>query len=280
MRTLIIVLTMSCWSLTAGAQVNPNVYSHRVGAYEIVLLAENQGTGNTGILVGATPEMLQKAIPNGTYPNAVNAFLVKTPTQNILFDTGFGRNLEANLAAVNVKPEQIDLLVITHMHGDHIGGMLKDGKKAFPNAQLVLSDIEKEYWIDNQKNEGAIRAYEAYKGDVKLIEPELADKKTADGLFFFEAYGHTPGHIACLIKSGADELLIWGDLAHAMAIQMPFPEVSVRYDSDPAEAAESRKQLLKYVAAHQIPIAGMHVAYPGMGKITAAGTGYVFTPMR
>ncbi|MDR0893728.1 MAG: MBL fold metallo-hydrolase [Prevotellaceae bacterium] len=257
------------------------IYTHQVGAYEIVVLPENQGQGNPSILIDATPEMLAQAIPDGTYPNAVNAFLVKTPAGNVLFDTGFGRNLTRNLAAAGVKPEDIGTLVITHAHGDHIGGMLTaDGQRAFPRARLILSDTEKTYWVDTQKQEAATRAFNAYKENVQLVTPgKIEEPAGGDGIFYLAAPGHTPGHIVCLLRSKGEQLLIWGDLAHAMAIQMPFPQVSVRYDTDPVLAAKSRQEILKFVAEHHIPIAGMHVAFPGMGKIENNGKGgYRFIP--
>jgi glyoxylase-like metal-dependent hydrolase (beta-lactamase superfamily II) len=223
--------------------------------------------------------MLQQAIPDGSYPNAVNAFLVKTPTELILFDTGFGRNLKDNLAKRHVKPKDITKLVITHMHGDHIGGMLNKGKAAFPNAKLVLSEAEKKYWVDERQDKAAVDAYNAYK-EVELVKPQSIDQPLHDGINYIAAYGHTPGHIAILLKSEDYQFMLWGDLAHAMDIQMPFPEVSVRYDSDPVQAAEARRQLLKYAAEHRIPVAGMHIAYPGMGTIKAQDRGYKFTPLR
>ncbi|MDR1004664.1 MAG: MBL fold metallo-hydrolase [Prevotellaceae bacterium] len=281
-KNVISLMMLLCVPLAGSAQeaASAAIRTHKVGAYEVVLLPENQGKGNPSILVGATPEMLAQAIPDGTYPNAVNAFLVKTPGGNILFDTGFGRNLKQNLAAAGVKPEEIGTLVITHAHGDHIGGMLAaDGQRAFPRARLIMSDIEKRYWVDTQKQEGAVRAFNAYKDNVQLVSPEEIGEKQGDGIFYLATYGHTPGHIACLLRSGNEQLLIWGDLAHAMAVQMPFPQVSVTYDTDPALAARSREQILKFVAAHRIPVAGMHIASPGMGTITSNGKGgYWFLP--
>ncbi|MDR0977083.1 MAG: MBL fold metallo-hydrolase [Prevotellaceae bacterium] len=277
----IITLALAAMPALASAQqpASPTTFTHRIGAFEITVLPENQGTGNASILVDATPEMLAKAIPDGSYPNAVNAFLVKTPTGNILFDTGFGRNLTENLAAVGVKPADIGTLVITHMHGDHIGGMLRDGKAAFPNAKLVLADVEKQYWVDKEQNKGAVDAYRAY-GKVELVHPQSLEAPLRDGLTYIAAYGHTPGHTAIMLQSDGQRLLIWGDLAHAMAVQMPYPQVSVRYDSDPAQAAEARQAILGYVAERGIPIAGMHVAFPGMGSIERQGNGFSFTPFK
>jgi len=103
------------------------------------------------------------------------------------------------------------------------------------------------------------------------------------GVSAIAAYGHTPGHTMFLVESGGKKLLVWGDLTHAMAIQMPRPSVSVTYDSDPVAAAEARKEVLKYVSENKIPVAGMHVAYPGVGGVETDPEnpgGYKFIPIK
>jgi len=134
-----IILVIGFAPMVISAQENPNIFTYRMGSAEVCLLSEGQDVGNTGIFVGATPEMIQKAVPNGTYPRSCNAFLVRTSGKNILVDTGFGRNLSENLKSFGVTQEQIDAVLITHVHGDHIGGMIKDDKSAFPNAELYIS---------------------------------------------------------------------------------------------------------------------------------------------
>ncbi len=99
-----------------------------------------------------------------------------------------------------------------------------------------------------------------------------------DGIFAIEAFGHTPGHTVFLVVSGGEKLLVWGDIAHAMAVQMPRPEISVRYDVDPDAARASRLKILEYAATNRIPVAGMHIPYPGVGTVEKAAQGYKFTP--
>ncbi|MDR0988523.1 MAG: MBL fold metallo-hydrolase [Prevotellaceae bacterium] len=294
MKKTLSTLLLAAAPLAAGAQeaAAPALFSYKVGAYEVMLLPETQGRGNASILIGATPGMMAETMPEGTYPNAVNAFAVKTPGSGILlFDTGFGRHLFEHLSQVGIAPEAIDTLVITHLHGDHIGGMLVGGKRAFPRARLLLSEVEKNYWVDRQQQAAATKAVEAYAANTTLLMPqsleELAalletagDVRMKDGLYWVAAPGHTPGHTVCLLQSEGSRLLIWGDLAHAMAVQMPYPEVSVRYDTDPAMAAATRKHILHLAAKHQIPVAGMHIAYPGIGTIEENGAGgYRFLPV-
>ncbi len=263
------------------AQSNENVFTTRVGTFQVSLLSEGQGQGNPRILIGATPDMMDKAIPDGTFANATNAFLVRTPQQIILVDAGYGRSLFDNLAFLGVKPEDINTVLITHMHGDHIGGMLREGKPAFPNATVYISAPEHNYWAAIEG--GAKNVIEVYKDKLQLFDPEEAGHEESallPGIYGIASYGHTPGHTSFLVKSEGEQLLIWGDLTHAMAIQMPYPQVAVTYDTHPEQAIEYRKQLLEYVTAGRMPIAGMHIAYPGIGTVTEAGTGYLFTPAR
>ncbi len=250
-------------------------FEYRVGDIRVILLSEGQGSGNTGVLVEAPADVARYLSPEGTFPNATNAFVVASPRETILFDAGVGRRLADNLTAVGVSAP--DVIYLTHMHGDHIGGLLTAGAKAFPNASLRLSAGEAAHWT-------------AQQGDAKtvldLYKPQAVELYTLenlptgrDGVFAIEAPGHTPGHTVFLLVWGDARLLIWGDITHAMAVQMPRPEVSVRYDSDPDTARESRMKILEWVAANRIPVAGMHIPFPGIGMVEKAAEGYKFIPV-
>jgi glyoxylase-like metal-dependent hydrolase (beta-lactamase superfamily II) len=224
--------------------------------------------------------MLQKYLPDRTFQSEVNAFLIRTPDKNILIDAGLGRNLLDNLQSLDVSPGQINIILLTHMHGDHIGGLLRDGKPVFPNAEMYLSQPEYDHWSKSE-NKQALNVLSAYKNKLKLFIPEELGSKKANLFAGFQGiadYGHTPGHTAYLIESGSARLLIWGDLAHVMAVQMPHPEIAVTYDSNPKQAIEYRRKILKYVVKNNIPVAGMHIVSPAIGDVIAEGTGYEFTP--
>jgi len=274
---LIICLT----TVIASAQVPPNVFTYKLGAIEVCLLSEGQGTGNSKIFVGATPEMIQKCLPEGTYPNSCNAFLVRMPGKNVLVDAGYGRNLFDNLKSLGVAPEQVDAVLITHVHGDHLGGMLIDDKAAFPKAELYISAAEHEF---SANNAGARKVIEAYQSRLRLFQPKEIDAQPDllfAGIRAVAAFGHTPGHTLYMIESGNEKLLIWGDLTHAMAIQMPYPQVAMTYDVNNATAIAARQKVLEYVAANKISVAGMHTAFPGMGKLEKVSDGgYKFTPFQ
>lgn len=277
------------------AQEMNDRFTYKIGEFEVNLLSEVQQKGATKILIGATPEMLQQCVPDGTFPNAVNAYLLRVSGKNILVDTGYGKKLFDNLKSLGVTPDQIDIVLLTHMHGDHIGGMFRDGQLAFPNADIYLPQPEYDYWMDDKTMNsfpedrrggftGARKVIDAYKSKLRLFVPVRFEDNlpgVLPGIHGIEAYGHTPGHTMYLLESNNDKLLIWADLIHAMAIQMPYPQVAVTYDTDPSEAIVSRKKTLEYVSEHKIPVAGMHVAFPGSGKVTAVSSGgYLFIPMK
>ncbi|MDR1620741.1 MAG: MBL fold metallo-hydrolase [Synergistaceae bacterium] len=284
---------------SAGAQAaeHPNLYTYKVGAFQVSLLSEGQSDGSGSNLIGADEAAMKKYVfgADGTYPTAVNAFLVRTPERLILVDAGFGRALFSNLKSLGVEPEQIDAVLLTHMHGDHIGGLLIDGKAAFPKADLYLARQERDYWTSGEimktfpedrqggfKN--AQKALEAYGEAVRTFEPSELNsdhEPLLPGIAAIAAFGHTPGHTLYMVESEGAKLLIWGDLTHAMSIQMPIPQVAMTYDVDPQMAVASRLAVLKYVTdgKGKIPVAGMHIPYPGIGEVAPdpAG-GYQFTP--
>ncbi|MDR1552048.1 MAG: MBL fold metallo-hydrolase [Prevotellaceae bacterium] len=267
-------------------QENVNIFKFTVGNFEVTTLSEGQQKSGSSILIGTSPEMIKKYAPDGTYPSACNAFLVQTTDKTILVDAGFGRNLFDNLESQNVSAEKVDIILLTHMHGDHTGGLLRDGKVTFPNAQLYIAQAEHDYWmtVDSRGSVQARNIIEAYKSQLHLFTPvdfENTSTELISGVQAIAAYGHTPGHTAYLLKSDNAQFLIWGDLTHAIAIQMPHPEISVTYDVNPNEAALTRKKTLEYVEKNKIPVAGMHIAFPAMGNIKASAVeGYEFEPLQ
>ena len=292
MKNLLIIVVVGMGVNVGGvfAQETKTVFSYKVGNNEIYLLSEGQQDGNTGILIGATDEMLQKALPNGSFTTATNAFFVRLSGKNILIDAGFGRNLFDNLQSIGVAAEQIDAVLITHCHGDHIGGLLRDGKASFPNATLYLPQREYDFWTSdeamNKASENhqsgflyARSVFQAYQDRLQLFTPNEIGKD-ANMLFpdlqAIEAYGHTPGHTLYLVGDGEQQLLIWGDLTHVLPVQMLYPQLAVTYDVAPEQAVAARMKILEYVSKNNIPIAGMHIAFPGMGYVKG---GYMFIPL-
>jgi glyoxylase-like metal-dependent hydrolase (beta-lactamase superfamily II) len=257
------------------------VFSFRIGKYEVIMMVEAQREGNTSILVGADNAILERYIPETGFMHSTNVFLIKTPDQNILVDTAFGGFTE-KMKKMGVEPDQIDVVLITHLHGDHFGGLQKDGQAVFPKAKIYLSSRELEYFTKTQVNNGAVAALAPYGTKVAVFEPaELGSalSEIVPGISPIAAYGHTPGHTIFLVENGKDKLLITGDFLHIALVQFPVPDISATYDMDQGAAAAIRRQIMDYAAKNKIPVGGMHMVYPAVGTVEADGTGYKFTPM-
>ena len=273
MNKFLTFLALSCLSLLISStcfsesiDTTPPIKTIGIGEFEIHILSEGDRPGKIEVLLNPDPENLTKYLPEGKYTSTVNAFLIITPDKKILIDTGLGKQLPNQLEKLATTPEEIDIILLTHLHGDHIGGLIKDGEKRFPNAQIYLSQKEWDYWKD--KNPAPVLA--PYASQMNLFDPSDLNAELIpllEGITGIATYGHTPGHTSFLIESQHEQLLIWGDITHAMAIQIPVPEQAVTYDLDPIQAIASRKAILQFVSENNIPIAGAHIAYPGFGFV-------------
>ena len=268
--------TINSDSASIKLYAQKNVLSS-IGKFEIFSLTEREGVGNVNILIDPPADVLQKFAPDSTFANSVRAFLIKTDKEIYLVDTGFGRDIFSQMDSLGVSPDMVTSVLITHMHGDHIGGLLINGKPTFPNAKIVVSAKEFEYWTsktemtklpENRRGNFTIaqKIFDLYGPRVHVQQPAMlaldgnnSYQDFPDGIQMIAAYGHTPGHVMYLVKDGAQELLIWGDLMHAYGIQTAHPEISVKYDIDPVMASQTRIQVLRYTKAKNIPAIGMHM---------------------
>jgi glyoxylase-like metal-dependent hydrolase (beta-lactamase superfamily II) len=264
-----------------------SVFTWKTGGFEVNMLVETRSVGRPSILLGVSPAQLAEYFPDGTYQSEVNTFLIRGNGHTVVVDTGFGGAIFENMKQLGVKPEDVDAVLLTHMHGDHIGGLQKDGKSLFPKARIYLAKQEKDYWVDASANAaanaGARAALAPYGAKVETFNPGNISGGAPEilpGITAAAAFGHTPGHTVFLLESNGEKLLIWGDLMHVQGIQFPLPDTSVSYDTDPVAAAAVRKQILDYAVKNNVPIAGMHLAYPALGRVEAAGAGYRFVPAK
>jgi len=232
--------------------------------------------------------------PTGEIPIPVNAFLVNTGDRLILIDAGNALNygptmghLPDALKAADIEPEQIDAVLVTHVHPDHTNGLLTDkGARAFPKAELVMQKAEHDFWNDADKLNGAspvmkrlldmaLPVFKPYTKQTRLFEGAV---DLFPGVRSVPLFGHTPGHTGYMITSGADSLFVWGDIVHFAPFQFAQPEWSIVYDRNPEAAIATRKRTLDMVATDKIAVVGVHLPFPGKGHVVKAGSGYQFVP--
>ncbi|MFK7752387.1 MAG: MBL fold metallo-hydrolase [Sedimentitalea sp.] len=207
--------------------------------------------------------------------------LIDTGPELVLFDTGLGQGgiLKA-LAEAGVSPDAIDVVVITHMHPDHIGGMMSDGKPTFPNARYVTGSSEYNFWaaMDAGNRVGDLVA--------KNVTP-LAEKMTfiedggsvASGVTAMAAFGHTPGHMTYMLESGGRQLVLTADLANHYVWSFARPDWAFSFDADPAAATASRRKILGMLAADKIPMIGYHMPFPAAGFVEPRQDGFRYVPV-
>jgi glyoxylase-like metal-dependent hydrolase (beta-lactamase superfamily II) len=238
-------------------------------------------------------EALHRAAFRAVPPRlAVNAFLLHLPDRLVLVDGGCGANmgptlgrLAGNLAAIGVAPEDIDTILVTHLHPDHVGGLVDgSGQAVFPKAELVVHAVDATYWSDDkvlaQTTEEQDRQFvllsratlAAYRDRSRMI----TGGEPLPGVTAVPAPGHTPGHTGWLIASGGDALLIWGDIVHLPGVQFAHPEAGMAFDVDGAQAIATRRRIMDMAATARLRVAGMHLDFPSFGHVVRAGAGYAF----
>lgn len=201
--------------------------------------------------------------------------IVNTGPELILFDTGLsGPGTAAVLATAGYTPDQFDKVVLTHMHGDHIGGLMTDGTPTFANATYVTGQAEFDHWsaADNDGFEANVRPLAdrfSFVGD---------DAEVTGGVTSVASFGHTPGHMAYRIDSGDAGLLVMGDLAAHPIWSIAHPEWELRFDSDKAAAAATRRRMLDMAAADRIPAVFYHLPFPAVGYVDTDGDGFRWLP--
>ena len=195
----------------------------------------------------------------GGVPSTVSTFYVKTDGAGILFDTGLGATdsrLLSGLQTFGIVPADVKYVYLTHMHGDHIGGMLtQEGEAVFPAAEVYVSKPEYDYWMADKANRQQVATMEAYKDRLHLFQ--FGDTLPG-GVVAMDAVGHTPGHT--VFQAGG--LLVVGDLMHGAALQKVHPEVCATFDMDKEAAIGARRRFIRYAEENGLTMAGMHLPVP------------------
>lgn len=281
----------------------PGYYRHQLGRFEITALYDGAIELDTKLLHNTTATDLNRLLArmfvgNPKMQTAVNAYLINTGDHLVLVDTGaaklFGPSLGyvlQNMKAAGYEPAQVDTVVITHMHPDHIGG-LDDagGQPLFPTAQIMVSQVDSDFWLSQKTaDEAPTDIQPFFKMARDSAAPYLASGRwktfsegsvLVPGIEAVKANGHTPGHTAYAVWSEGQKLLIWGDLVHAHAVQFARPGVSIEFDIDQKQAIATRRSIMKAMAASKSLVAGMHLPFPGIGHVRAEGKGrYSWVPI-
>jgi glyoxylase-like metal-dependent hydrolase (beta-lactamase superfamily II) len=242
--------------------------------------------------------LLARAYLPTTMPLSVNAFVVDTGTRIVMIDTGTGTsrmfgdklgNVQSNLRAAGYTPERIDEIYITHMHSDHVGGLTMDGRAVYPSA-VVRADVrEAGHYLSREKMAAHPDDKEDFESAMAMLEPYVKsgrfkpfDGRTelVPGVHARPAYGHTPGHTVYEVRSDGEKLVLWGDLMHVAAVQLPMPAATVVFDATPAQSAANRAEIYREAAREGAWIAAAHIGFPAIGRIRADGNGgYAWVPI-
>ena len=236
--------------------------NERKGHVEIIPIQDNPTERfMSRSLFPEAPDSLFEALGlEGGIPSSVCAFLVKSNGKNILFDAANGASdsrLMPVLDSCGISPENIEMIFITHLHGDHIGGLMQNGMATFPSAKLYVNKVEYDAWMAMPQEQTAkLRTiFEAYGN--RLVTFDITDVLPC-GIEAIEAYGHTPGHT--VYKVG--DMLIAGDIMHGVALQMDNPQYCARFDMDKVKSVESRMKILEMAGQRKMKMYGMHFPSP------------------
>lgn len=287
---LIVLLLFLRMKKTSTAQI----FQCSVGKFKVVALLDGYVDYHLQDIVKddtiSDHACVQEQALKGIISMPVNVYLIDTGTKIILVDVGLagydhsktGFLLEA-LEKAGYQPDQITDILITHLHLDHIAGLLtKNGQKAFVNAQLYISKEDINYWIYEQQSQPQLASLMAKLIVSYALHGFVPHQKLFDGVSVVATPGHSVGHSSFLFESEQQKLFIFGDVVHVQPVQFMYPEISVKDDSDSNRAIQTRKLLFEKLSAESTLVAGAHLAFPGIGHVKKATdqSGYVFEPMQ
>jgi glyoxylase-like metal-dependent hydrolase (beta-lactamase superfamily II) len=280
----------------------PAWYRFKLGDFEATVISD--GTLNLGPATALFPKTPKDALEDVfasqfLSPAAVvvneNCLVLNIGERLVLFDSGMGSyktfgtaagRLENTLAASGIKPDDIDAIILTHGHIDHLSGIMSDdGKRLFPNAQIIMSKVEHDFWTDEAKTsstgvmkllvDSARKNLLPNKDRMVFVED---GKEAIKGVSVVSSRGHTPGHASYLISSAGQNFLFTGDAVTNTAISFGHPDWVFGFDADPGMASDTRKRVLDMAVQDKLTLVGYHFAFPGIGNVAKEGNAYRFVP--
>ena len=296
--------TVAVSSFAAGPMVKtqaPGYYRMMLGDFEVTAISDGTVKLPVKDLLNAPAAKIDAALKKNfiSYPveTSVNAYLINTGSKLLLVDTGaaglFGPtlgNMLANLKAAGYQPEQVDEIYITHMHPDHVGGLMNGTTMTFPNATLRLDKADADFWLSEAKMKATPKESQGFfQGAMASVNPYVAAGKLktfeggtelVPGIKAMATHGHTAGHTAYAVESKGEKLVLWGDLMHVAAVQFDDPSVTIKFDTETKAAAKERIKAYADAARGGYLVGGSHLAFPGLGHVRkASGKGFTWVPV-
>lgn len=278
----------------------PGFYRIMLGNFEVTALSDGTVDLPMDQLLSGDPAktraLLATSFLSAPLETSVNAYLINTGGKLVLIDSGAGAlfgptlgKLLANLKASGYSPEQIDDIYLTHLHPDHVGGLVAAGALAFPKATVHADRRDAAFWLSEANLKAAPDASKGFfQGAMASLNPYVkagkfapfsGDTELAPGIKASSTYGHTPGHTSYLIESGGKTLLVAGDLIHVNAVQLDNPAVTIAFDADAGAASAARAKAFGAAARDGTLVAAAHIQFPGIGHLRAVGTSYQWIPV-
>ena len=291
-------------TFAAGPMVKtqaPGYYRIMLGDFEVTAISDGTVKLPMKDLLNAPAAKVDAALKKNfiSYPveTSVNAYLINTGSKLVLVDTGaaglFGPtlgNMMANLKASGYQPEQVDEIYITHMHPDHVGGLMNGTAMAFPNATLRIDKADADFWLSEAKMKAAPKDSQGFfQGAMASVNPYVAAGKLktfegstelVPGIKAMATHGHTAGHSVYAVESKGQKLMLWGDLMHVAAVQFDDPSVTIKFDTETKAAARERIKAYADAAKNGYLVGSSHIAFPGLGHVRkASGKSFTWVPM-
>lgn len=284
-------------SVAKATTQTTNAYRRPIGDFEVTALLDGYVELSNKVWAGVTSEQVDAALTKrglrtGGMRNGITSFLINTGKKMVMIDAGaaglFGphsHTFPRNLEGVGVRREQVDEVLVTHAHPDHVGALALEGGKGgptLPNAVIRISKRELEFWTSRAEQakapewmrswwDAVIAVFDCYAGRIETFEPGAV---VGDGIRSVGQPGHTPGHVGYMVENGGSRIYFWGDMVVGAAIQLPHPEAAMIFDIDIEEGKRSRMKGIEWAATERVLCAGTHLPFPTFGYVRRSGGAY------